>query len=93
MVLILLWKRIADFSTYTLDIPSSSAFPTFHASLLRKFVPNDPELFPSHKFSEPGPILTANGLEEHFVDCVVDERKRGRGKQYLVSVQRLRLRP
>ncbi len=62
-----------DFSTYTLDIPSSNVFPTFHAALLHKFILNDPELFLSHEFLEPGPILTAHGLEEHYIDCIVDE--------------------
>ncbi len=73
-----------QFSTYTLDLPSSKAFPTFHTSLLRKIMANDPDLFPSRKFEQPGPILTPNGLEEYFVERIVDEKRYGRGKRYLV---------
>ncbi len=62
-----------DFSTYTLDISLLNVFPTFHVSLLHKFVPNDPDLFPSCEFLEPGPILTSDGLEEHFIDHIVEE--------------------
>lgn len=75
----------ADFSIYTLNIPLSNAFQTFYTFLLHKFIPNNPSLFSSYKFLEPGPIVTADGLEEHSVDCIVDERKRGQGKQYLVQ--------
>ncbi len=70
-------------SSYTLDLLSSGAFLTFHASLLRKFIPNDSELFPSHDH-KPGPVLTADGLEEWFVDRILDERSWGCGKRYLV---------
>ncbi len=73
-----------EFSTYTLDLPLSNMFPMFHASLLRKFVPNDPELFPSHKFKQPGPILTAEGLEEYFIKWIIDECNYGCGKRYLI---------
>ncbi len=74
----------SQFSTYTLDLPTSKAFLTFHASLLHKFTPNNSELFPSCKFSQPGPILTADGLEEYFVDWILDERRCSQGRQYLV---------
>lgn len=57
-----------QFSTYTLDLPASKAFPTFHASLLCKIMPNNPDLFLSCEFDQPGPILTSNGLEEYFVE-------------------------
>jgi len=70
-------------STYTLDIPTD-AYPTFHAAQLKQHVVNDPSLFPSREFKQPGPILTANGLEEYLVDKIIDSRRRGRGWQFLV---------
>lgn len=69
--------------SYTLDIPGTK-FNTFYVDQLRKFVPNDAELFPQREYSKPGPIVTEDGMVEHFIDRIIDERKRGRGKQYLV---------
>ncbi len=72
-------------SLYTLDIPNSPAkFNTFHISELRAFVPNNSSLFPSHEHPRPGPVLTEDGLKEHLIDHIVDERRQGRGFQYLV---------
>ncbi len=73
-----------QFSTYTLDLPASKAFPTFHASLLCKIMPNNPDLFLSCEFDQPGPILTSNGLEEYFVEWIIDKKCHGHSKQYLV---------
>ncbi|SJL09300.1 uncharacterized protein ARMOST_12677 [Armillaria ostoyae] len=36
-------------------------------SLLWKFITNNSELFPSHDFEQPDPILTEDGLEEYFL--------------------------
>lgn len=74
-----------DSSVYTLDLPDSNRqYPTFHASLLRPFVPNDNALFPSRAHDEPGPVVTADGEEEFTVERILDRRRRGRGWQYLV---------
>ena len=73
-------------STYRLDIPnapSNSCF-TFHASQLKRYVTNDPDLFPEREFPRDGPITLENGQEEHVIERILDERKRGRGHQYLV---------
>ena len=59
-------------------------FPTFHASLLKPWRANDPEYFPSHEYSRPGPILNTDGEEEWPVERILDKRRRGRGWQYLV---------
>jgi hypothetical protein len=32
----------------------------------------------------PGPVVTLDGIEEHTIEKIVDERKRGHGTQYLV---------
>jgi len=70
-------------STYTLDIPTN-AYPLYHSSELKPHTPNDPTLFPDREFSQPGPVLTANGLEEHAIEEIIDSRRRGRGWQFLV---------
>ncbi|KAF8810695.1 hypothetical protein BYT27DRAFT_7062538, partial [Phlegmacium glaucopus] len=46
-----------DSSNYTLQLPTSTnIFPTFHASHLKPFIPNDDKLFPTCKRQEPAPI-------------------------------------
>ncbi|GLB33345.1 hypothetical protein LshimejAT787_0102290 [Lyophyllum shimeji] len=72
-------------SSYTLKLPDGvNVFPTFHASLLKRYEANDNDLFPSRMLSMPGPIVTEDGEEEFFIDKIVDERNRERGKQYLI---------
>lgn len=72
-------------STYTLDLPNSpNIFPTFHVSQLRAFEPNDPALFPLREHPRLGPVVTADGQLENFIDKILDERKVGRGRKYLV---------
>lgn len=72
-------------SSYTLELPNQpNTYPTFHASELKRHVPNDASMFPSREYDKPGPILTDEGLEEFLVEEIIDERKRGVGKQYLV---------
>jgi hypothetical protein len=78
-------KAYLDSSTYTLRLPEHSKIHhTFHASLLRPYITNDPDLFPRRMIQRPGPIVTADGESEYFIEKVIDERNRGRGKQYLV---------
>ena len=72
-------------SNYTLELPNSpNAYPTYHPSELKPFLPNDASLFPSRELSRPDPILTPDGLEEYLVDEIINSRKRGKGHQYLV---------
>jgi hypothetical protein len=74
-----------EFSAYTLDLPNSpNIFPTFHTSQLKHFTENNASLFPSHKHISPGPIMTSDGMEEYAIDKIIDERRRGRGHQYLI---------
>jgi hypothetical protein len=70
-------------SSYTLDI-WTNAYPVYHASELNPHLANNSTLFPNCEFSQPGPILTANGLEEHTVEEIIDSRRRGCGWQFLV---------
>jgi hypothetical protein len=75
----------SDKSAYKIDLPNEpNQHPTFHASLLHRFVENDDELFPSCALARPGPVVTSEGEEEWYVDRILNERKRGRGVQYLV---------
>ncbi|KAF8208464.1 hypothetical protein K438DRAFT_1666576 [Mycena galopus ATCC 62051] len=57
-------------STYTLSLPN-------HPDI------NSTE--PSEKVREREPILNENGEEEWYIDEIVAERPKGRGKQYFVS--------
>ena len=78
-------KAFPEKSEYTLRLPNNpKTFPGFHASLLKPHIPNDPDLFPDREFKRPGAIVTEDGMEENYIDKIVDERIRGRGKQYLV---------
>lgn len=78
-------RAYPDTSSYTLELPpTSKQFPTFHSSQLQPFVANDDNLFPSRSLTKPPPILTPDGQTEYFIDKILDERPRGRGRQYLV---------
>ena len=72
-------------STYVLDVPrSAQACNTFHVSQLRAFVTNDQELFPSRELPRPGPVVTPGGQLENFIERIINEKKIGRSKKYLV---------
>jgi hypothetical protein len=72
-------------STYTLDLPNSpNIFPTFHSSQLRTFHANDTALFPSRDLPRPGPVVTEDRQLKTFIERIIDEKKVGRGKWYLV---------
>ena len=78
-------KAFPEKSEYTLRLPNNpKTFPGFHSSLLKPFIPNDPTLFPDREFTRPGAVVTEDGTEENMIDKIVDARRRGRGKQYLV---------
>ena len=70
-------------STYTLNIPTD-AYPIYHASKLKTHIANNPNLFPDQQLLQPGPIVTANSLEEYTMDEIIDSQRRGRGWQFLV---------
>ena len=72
-------------STVTLNVPpSSNVYPTFHTAEVMPFNKNDRSLFPSHELARPRPIFTEEGMQEHYVEKIIDTRKHGRGMQYLI---------
>jgi len=74
-----------DSSTYTLLLPEATKIHhMFHSSLLRPFMENDPDLFPSCTLECPRPIVTAEGETEYFIDWIVDKWTHGHGRQFLI---------
>ena len=75
-------------SEYMLKLPNNlNAFPGFHAHLLKRYIQNDPLLFPDHEPSKPRPIVTKDGTEEWYIDKIVDACQWGHGVQYLVCYE------
>ena len=63
--------------------PSDKTHPVFHVSKLKVYQPNNPALFPDREPQQP-PLVVVKGEEEFIIERIVEERKVGRGKQYLV---------
>ncbi|KAI3998023.1 hypothetical protein K525DRAFT_180239, partial [Schizophyllum commune Loenen D] len=60
-------------SSYTLELPNHpNVFPTFHASEIKRFIPNDDKMFPGRALAPPGPVVTADGVEEWLVEAIID---------------------
>ena len=51
-------------------------YSTFHASLLKPFIANDPRMFPLRVQETPGTVVTDKG-EEWFIERIVDKRWHG----------------
>ena len=59
-------KAFPDKSEYTLRLPNNpQTFPGFHSSLLKRFIPNDPTLFPDQEFTRPGAVEQPNLSSGH----------------------------
>ncbi|KAG5717653.1 hypothetical protein E4T56_gene17979 [Termitomyces sp. T112] len=83
------YEVIATFpecSEYTLRLPNSNrSFPGFHASLLKRHIPNNPALFPNREYARPGPVVTEDGAKDQYlIEKIIDAQQCRRGKQYLV---------
>ena len=52
-----------------------SIFPTFHASELKLHVTDDTNLFPNQDHPQPGPVLTADSLEEHKIHSIINSQR------------------
>jgi hypothetical protein len=72
-------------SRYQLQLDADDrSFNTFHVSKLKRYIPNDPSLFPTRERPRPSPVIVG-GEEEFVVAGIMDERKVGRGTpRYLV---------
>ncbi len=76
-------------NAYRLDLPPQMAalHPVFNISKLKRYRDGE-ALYPSRpqRYDRPPPAIVAdsNGDEEWHVESVLKERRRGRGKQYLV---------
>ena len=71
-------------STVTLALPKHSRlFLVFHTSEVKPFMENDDALFASRALHPPNPV-DVDGNKEFFVEKIVDERRHGGRKQYLV---------
>ena len=52
-----------------------SQFHLSHLSCeLKQHIPNDPDLFPNFDHPHLGPVLTADSLEEHEIESIIDSR-------------------
>jgi hypothetical protein len=79
-------KAWPEKSTYTLELLNSqNTFPMFHTLQLWPYHENNASLFPDCEPEWPGPLVEAVGEEEWEIECIVGERTRGSGKQYLVK--------
>lgn len=79
-------KTHPEASTYKLDVPNQpNICDVFHSGELKPFHANDTELFPAREHSQPGPILTEDGLEEFEIDKISDSKRHGRGWRFLVQ--------
>ena len=75
-----------DRSYYNLRLPGGTQiFTGFHASQLKRFIPNDDVLFPGRALERPGPVAGQGVDEEWELDAIVDRRGSvRRGWSYLV---------
>jgi hypothetical protein len=79
-------KTHPEASTYMLHLPNSpNVFPTYHVSELILHIRNDAKLFPNREHQQPPPVVTSDGIEEYFIDEIIDSRCHGKGCQYLVQ--------
>lgn len=69
-------KTHPETSNYTLVLPNSlQTFATFHVLHLKPHCADDDELFPGRAHIPPGPVMTVDGLEEYFIDEIMDMRR------------------
>jgi hypothetical protein len=74
----------SETDSYRLEMPPSSrVHPVFYIDQLKKYVPNDPALFPGRELPDP-PTMDVDGVSEHFIDRILDSKRVGRGWKFLV---------
>lgn len=78
-------KAFPDTSVYELELPNTpNAYALFHASELKPYHHNDPDLFPDRHICDPQPD-DPNNPEEYRIERIIDHRVQGRGFRYLVQ--------
>jgi hypothetical protein len=83
-------KKVVSSVAYELDLPvTMKIHPVFHVSKLRKYVPSDPEMFPTRQHVIRPPPDMVDGQEEFEVEEIVDKRirrtRRNQVAEYLVK--------
>ncbi|KNZ81000.1 hypothetical protein J132_03294 [Termitomyces sp. J132] len=84
------YKVVATFpehSEYTLWLLSDKkhTFPSFHASLVKQHIPNDPSLFTNREYTHPSPVIMEDGATDHqVINKIINEHRHGHGQLYLV---------
>jgi hypothetical protein len=83
-------KKVISSVAYELDLPvTMKIHPVFHVSKLRKYIPNDPEMFPTREHVIRPPPDMVDGQEEFEVEEIVDKRirrtRRNQVTEYLVK--------
>ena len=74
-----------DTSSYKLNLPNTTnIFPTFHASQIKPFIPNDDDNFPLRKNAEIPELVLVDGELENYIDRVLDFKKINKKPSYLV---------
>jgi len=74
-----------DTSTVRVALPDGDrAHPVFHLSKIKPYRKNDTELAPNREPPRPGPI-DVDGVAEHLVEAIVDEKYEGNRRQYFVK--------
>ena len=72
-------------STVTLNLPpSSNIYPMFHTTEVMPYNENDWSLFSSHELAHPGTIITEDGIQEYYVEKIINTCKCGCSMQYLI---------
>jgi hypothetical protein len=77
-------KRIVSPVNVELDLPRSMRIrPIFHVSKLKPYQNNDETLFPDRQqLDRPSPVIEDDGGEYFKIECILDKRKRRKGRHY-----------
>jgi hypothetical protein len=81
------YEVTAAYPTYELGISDATpnTYVTFCALQLKLYIPNKVNPFPDCELEGPSRVITQSKEKEYMIDRIVDERKSGRGYQYLVQ--------
>ena len=73
-------------SIYTLRLPGNSrVYPGFHASQLKRYIPNNDQQYPSRALERPDAVQGQGDDAEWELERILDRRRAGRGWQYRIQ--------